>query len=73
MILVRLRDNYVAPLYCNYEYIAKHGGRIDCNVVGCEYLNHVSDNVCIGCNFENDSTRGLEEVEVKFKFIEEEN
>ena len=73
MIIVRLNDKYVAPLYANYDYIAKNGGVIDCDIVGCQYLDYVKENVCIGCNFENEATRSLEDVEVKFKFIEEEN
>lgn len=69
MILVRLNDKYVAPLNEDSEKGIKSGlDLVYCSDIGCQYIDSIN---CEDCVFRN--AKILEDVEVKFKFIEEEN
>lgn len=78
MILVRLNDEYVAPIYKRKENSVLEINEVRCTDISC---NHIGTCVkCSKCRFWNSCSlvgyRGfhrLEDVEVKFKFIEEEN
>lgn len=71
MILVRLNDKYVAPLKEYAERIVKKDSNknVHCKYVGCNHLGMLD---CKDCKFYGKYHK-LEDVEVKFKFIEEEN
>lgn len=69
MILVRLNDKYVAPLNeDSEEAIESRLDLVHCSDIGCQYIEYIN---CMDCVFRNPKI--LEDVEVKFEFIEEES
>lgn len=69
MILVRLNDDKVAPIIENSEDEVKRCESVICRNIACSYL----DMDCNKCIFSKNNIHDVEDVEVKFKFIEEEN